>query len=74
MSYSVSAATEAAVSASISTPVRAVARSLRNGSSTVPVARIRRQLDVHHVEWQRMAERDELGRPLRRADARPAAR
>ncbi len=68
MSYSVSAATLAAVSASISTPVRAVTLTSAR-MATVPACAVRGQRHLHLVQRQRMAERDQVGRPLGGADA-----
>ena len=66
MSFRVNAATHAAVSASISTPVRARGSTSagRDGSGSRPG-----ELEVDAIERQRMAERDELGGPLGGADA-----
>ena len=65
MSYTVNAAIEAATSASISTPVCAVVSAeavicTRSGADLEP--------DVDDRERERMAERDQLGRPLRGHD------
>ena len=69
MSYTVRAATETAVSASISTPVRAVV--LAVAVITTPrQCIVKRKLHIDLRQGQRMAQGDQVGRTLGGGDAR----
>ena len=63
MSYAVSAAIDAAVRASISTPVGPGRRGVRGDAQGARLA-VGRDLDADVGQRDRMAERDELGGPL----------